>query len=338
MIKSEVIKIIYSKKNKELKGLLTVEAALVLPIFIYAILAIIYFLQILWLQENLQNGITETGYFAAKYAYVYDYIQGYEGKDGANSLEEKSTRNQDDESNVTKDYIDNKKESLDEKRAKAENLSERRAKAGNSAEGIIAKAIDSSFYKIKLKDYVDVNRINQFCIKGGYSGIQTYLSSFMVEEDAVDIILVYKVKLPLLFIVVDDIPMVQRVRLRGWSGTKVALKSETEDDTETSEEMVYITEHGTVYHLSKECSHLTLSIKEASMDTIKNLRNDSGGKYKECEICDKYKIELENNKVYITDYGDRYHKSLSCSGLKRTIKAIPKSEVGDRSLCKRCGK
>lgn len=324
------MKIIYKKKNKELKGLLTVEAALVLPIFIYAILAIIYFLQILWLQENLQNGITETGYFAAKYAYVYDYIKGYEGKDGENLSEDDNPQNKDViKSNVTKDYIDNKKESLDEKKAKIE----------SSVEGIIAKAIDSTFYKIKLKDYVDVDRINQSCIKGGYSGIQTYLSSFMVEDDAIDIILVYKIKLPLLFIVVDDIPMVQRVRLRGWSGTKVALKSETEDDTEeTSEEMVHITEHGTVYHLSKECSHLTLSIKEANINAIKDLRNDSGGKYKECEICDEYKIDLENNKVYITDYGDRYHKSLSCSGLKRTIKAIPKSEVGDRSLCKRCGK
>lgn len=305
------------------------EAALVLPIFIYAILAIIYFLQILWLQENLQNGITETGYFAAKYAYVYDYIQGYDGKDGGIPSETNSSQNQDSESNIAKDYIDNKKESLDEKKTKIE----------SSLEGIIAKAIDSTFYKIKLKDYVDVDSINQSCIKDGYSGIQTYLSSFMIEEDVIDIILTYKIKLPLLFIVVDDIPMVQRVRLRGWSGTKVSLKSETEDEMENdTEEMVYITEHGTVYHLSKECSHLTLSIKEASIDVIIDLRNDSGGKYKGCEICDKYKIEMENNKVYITVYGDRYHKSLSCSGLKRTIKAIPKSEMGDRNLCKRCGK
>jgi hypothetical protein len=102
--------------------------------------------------------------------------------------------------------------------------------------------------------------------------------------------------------------------------------------------MVYITEHGTVYHLSKKCSHLTLSIKETDIGSMKDLRNLSGGKYKECEICDDYEIELDNLKVYITDYGDRYHKSLSCSGLKRTIKAIPKSEVGDRSPCKRCGK
>jgi len=305
-----------------------VEAALVLPIFIYAVLAIVYFLQILWLQEILQNGITETGYFAAKYGYVYDYIYNYESNDSTSLPEEDIPKSQDvSVSNVPENYIDYEEETFDEKRTNIE----------SSVEGLIAKAIDSTFYKIKLKDYVDVDSINQSCIQGGYSGIQTYLSSFMEEEDTIDIILVYKVKLPLLFIKVDGLPMVQRVKLRGWSGTKVALKSDTEETTEDSE-IVYITEHGRVYHLNKECSHLNLSIKEAHIDDIKELRNDAGGKYKECEICDKYEIGLENHKVYITDYGDRYHKSLGCSGLKRTIKAIPKSEVGDRSPCKRCGK
>lgn len=322
------MKIIYKEKKKELKGLLTVEAALVLPIFIYAIIAIVYFLQILWLQESLQNGITEAGYFTAKYAYVYDYIHNYEGDHGTRPSEENITKNQDAiVSNVPENYTAHKEESYDEKRANIE----------NSVEGLIAKAIDSTFYKIKLKDYVDVDSINQSCILGGYSGIQTYLSSFMEEEDTIDIILIYKVKLPLFFIEVDGLPMVQRVRLRGWSGTKVALKDDIEETTEDSE-IVYITEHGRVYHLNKECSHLKLSIKEAYIDDIKELRNDAGGKYKECEICDEYQIGLENHKVYITDYGDRYHRSLGCSGLKRTIKAIPKSEVKDRSPCKRCGK
>lgn len=322
------MKIIYSENNKELKGLLTVEAALVLPIFIYAILAIVYFLQILWLQENLQNGITETGYFAAKYGYVYDYMHNYEGNHSIKPPEESISKSQGNRvNNVPEDYTDNEEKTFDDIRDKLE----------NSVEGLIAKAIDSTFYKIKLKDYVDVESINQSCIQGGYSGIHTYLSSFMEEEDTIDIILVYKVKLPLLFIKVDGFPMVQRVKLRGWSGTKIELKSDTEETNEDSE-IVYITEHGRVYHLSKECSHLNLSIKEVHIDDIKGLRNAAGGKYKECEICDKYETGLENHKVYITDYGDRYHKSLGCSGLKRTIIAIPKSEVGDRSPCKRCGK
>jgi hypothetical protein len=158
----------------------------------------------------------------------------------------------------------------------------------------------------------------------------------MKEDSIIDIVLVYKIKLPLLFIEVDDIQVVQRVRMHGWNGHKVPPKTQDIDETKENEKIVYITQTGTVYHLTKKCTHLALSIRMIDLSQIDNARNSSGGKYKQCNICNHGELS-KISQVYITDTGDRYHISLDCSGLKRTILSVPLSEVSDRSLCSRCG-
>lgn len=53
------------KKVEE--GSLTVEAALVLPVFLFSVLFFLYFFQILFLQDSIQSGITEAGRFLSRY-------------------------------------------------------------------------------------------------------------------------------------------------------------------------------------------------------------------------------------------------------------------------------
>jgi hypothetical protein len=317
----------YKKTSTKAKGSLTLEAALVVPIFIYAILAFIYFLQIINIQEAIQHALNETGLESVRYAYVYDYIKEFDNKDkeentgeGVPQLPDKQQPPEKEENEI--DNTENKEN--EEKKS--------------SAEAITAKLIDSIYFKNRLEHYLDKDFINNSCIKGGMGGISTYLSEFMEQDDTIDIIVTYRVKLPLLFFNIDDIMFIQRVRLRGWTGYTPELdNSEGDREEDTEEEMVFITETGTVYHVSKNCSHLRLSTRKALLEEIKELRNDSGGKFKECNICDSDKVEGQPH-VYITDTGDRYHWKIDCSGLKRTVTSIPIAEVGSRTKCKRCGK
>ncbi len=64
-------------------------------------------------------------------------------------------------------------------------------------------------------------------------------------------------------------------------------------------------------------------------------RNEDGGKYYACELCDG--DATSNGVIYITESGSAYHSDLGCSGLTRTIYAVPLSEVIGKGVCSRCG-
>lgn len=101
------------------------------------------------------------------------------------------------------------------------------------------------------------------------------------------------------------------------------------------EEYVYITNDSRVYHCDRDCSHIRLTVTEISSSDIGSVRNNNGGRYRSCEIC---RSRPADGKLYITPEGDRYHNTVTCRGLKRSVRAIRKSEVGNRRPCSRCGR
>ena len=102
-----------------------------------------------------------------------------------------------------------------------------------------------------------------------------------------------------------------------------------------SGEYVYITDDSEVYHLDRQCSHIKLTIEEVDREMIDNMRNNNGNRYRSCGICHAKKTD---EKLFITPEGDRYHNSITCSGLKRTVKAVRPEEAGGRRPCSRCGR
>ena len=94
-----------------------------------------------------------------------------------------------------------------------------------------------------------------------------------------------------------------------------------------------VTENGEVYHTFSDCTHIDLSISAVGISAVGNLRNENGGRYSACEKCPD---ENGTDTVYITQYGDRYHSSLSCSGLKRSVRLVEISKAEGLSECERC--
>ena len=103
-------------------------------------------------------------------------------------------------------------------------------------------------------------------------------------------------------------------------------------ELENQEVFVYITPNGSVYHLSSNCTHLRLSVKAVTMNQALKIKNNHGEKYRSCSLC----IDLPGLLVYVTEEGECYHTERSCSGLKRTIRLVPISQVEQRECCMRC--
>ncbi len=125
-----------------------------------------------------------------------------------------------------------------------------------------------------------------------------------------------------------DFNYLLRVSARKWTGYDILEESH-------DEEIVYITETGTVYHKSPNCTHIDLDIHAVSGASYRNLRNKGGCRYYPCERCMRKK--KVPSVVYVSSWGTSAHASKDCSGLKRSVRAVPISEAGGRAACSRCG-
>ena len=174
------------------------------------------------------------------------------------------------------------------------------------------------------EDYLD-----RSCIQGGSGGIQMIESQILDEDQMIDLVLRYDVEIPVGFPGMTEFTFVQRCRRRAWVGGE-------EENTEMSKEgkgQVYVAETGTVYHLYQDCTHLQLSVCQVQTSQTETLRNNSGGKYKACEKCC---ADQPGTMVYVTEDGDRYHSTLGCSGLKRTVSSMAADEAEGMRICSRC--
>ena len=167
-------------------------------------------------------------------------------------------------------------------------------------------------------------------VEGGLYGLD-FSESNLDNPELTEIAVVYTAKLNFDYFNLFRRRFCQNVTFHNWVGYINGLSGNSK---EYDEEYVYITEDSEVYHKNRDCTHIRLSIVEVSGSDIGNLRNNYGDKYVPCSHC---KAKRGDKTLYITREGNCYHNSLECSGLSRSVTAVPLSKVGSRRPCMRCG-
>lgn len=245
------------------KGSITVEAAMAVPIFFFATLALVYLLEILSVQTAVRSGLQEAGKKLA--------VQAVE---------------------VT--------------------------------------AVIPANLEREVVNSVGAERLERSIVDGGSSGIDCNGSYLSPLTGIGEIQAAYHVRIPVPVFNIAPISCKETMRIKAWTGYEAGGFGDEDDN-----QIVYVTDTGVVYHKDPHCTHLDLSIHTTTASELGGLRNENGGKYHACEKC--VRGSHSGGNVYITNQGDRYHTSISCSGLKRTVYTTRISEVPGKRACSKCG-
>lgn len=258
------------------EGSLTIEAALIIPVFLFAIAAVLSFTDILRLQMKTDSAMAQCAKELAVYGYAEESILGEAIEDvpfPAETLFSETYVRSRVISELGEDYL-----------------------SGSPAEG---------------------------------SGAIHFVGSRIMEDDRIELRSAYYVT-----------PFFALSPKSGFlTGTCAVARAFTGYDNlsavsdKDKEEYVYITPEGTAYHKSRSCHYLDLSIEKVFTDDISGIRNKDGGIYSACPLC---KETGKGTTVFVTNYGNRYHRDVLCSGLKRTVEMVPISETGGRRPCSKC--
>lgn len=243
------------------KGSITVEAALTIPIFLFAVLCLVYLLEI----RAIRISIHSAAQGAAK----------------------------------------------------------------NAAEDIVTIPVLNLFkMKSDMVSLIGADRLDRSIIEGGHSGISCLGSWYQSKTGEIHVRVNYKIELPFPGFLNLKARQKDEFIVKAWTGYEKPDMKDDDDD-----QIVYITDTGTVYHTNYQCTYLQLSIRFIPSSGLSGLRNLGGARYRACGKCVSGSPMAG---IYVTDNGYRYHNSLNCSGLKRSIRAVKKSKVLGKGACSRC--
>ena len=187
----------------------------------------------------------------------------------------------------------------------------------DASSGKVENFTKAAFYKELLGQKGSLSRIELGIVGISWKGSR-------VDESHIQAQVAYQVRFPFGYFGKRSIKFSNRCKMHRWTGKQ---NSSTASDRQ---EWAYLTPAQPVYHTTRDCTHLRLSVKPVSATEWKALK-----KYQACGHCTKE--GKRGALVYITEEGDCYHYKISCSGLKRTIYMVRKEETGGRPSCSRCG-
>lgn len=232
-------------KDTDCRGALTVEAAIVLPVILCAFFSVVFLIKAVYTYELIQHALSETASEIASAGYIY-HISGVRDLHDTvrNSINDRSDlfREQADSifdaynslkgtgSGESSSIGDNFNEIFDHtKSILSDPLDELKSIACFIADDAFDDAKTQLFIpvvKLYMKKYLITDsiqdageRLTALDIVGGFDGLDFSESSFLSDTDeTIDIVVKYRVRLPVPVKFAKDLEFVQRAKVKAWMG------------------------------------------------------------------------------------------------------------------------
>ncbi|MBP5184789.1 MAG: pilus assembly protein [Lachnospiraceae bacterium] len=230
---------------RDKKASITVEAALVLPLFTVTVLAVCFVFRLMLLEISVQSAISKAASDISSYGYLLNKAEA---------------------------AVSEKKDEL---------LSN--VPLGDTILSILTDFAEDYALKLIVSNYLDDVLLEECRVKGGYGGLVFTGSKLRDEDNCVYIRVSYKVDIPFVGRLLPDIIVNQQAGAGIFSG-EIPLHVKPPQETQDSH-IVYVTKNAAVYHTSLLCTHLKLDISPVSKEELPSKRNPSGHKYYACDFC-----------------------------------------------------
>ena len=286
---------------------LTVEAALVLPLFLFAMYLLILPLRMMDTAREMQQVCESVCQDTVQLLYLRSLAQkdgpdadGADGTDGAVVTGEGRTGKD------SSAYIG---ETSDGLRLEG-------ALTGNAV-GMAAAALARS----RVRDGYVVHLLS-------------LRSSVLGDGEMIRLTLDYDYRLPFSVFRLGSIHQSVTAVRRAWTGrTEGGMTAASGGGGTEDSETVYVGKNSTRYHSSPSCHYLSNDLTAVSYGSLSGERNSGGKKYHPCSRCAK---GVTGGTVYISPSGTSFHTTESCSAITAYGRPVLKSEVAHLGPCSYC--
>lgn len=231
---------IRAKQARPDRGVLTVEAAIVLPVFISVVISVAFFMRVIYVHELMQHAITDAANEMASTSYVL-YMTGVSEIGGSPINQPDGESIEDNALDLLRAFIEDGQEVDMSGGANTGNVASTEEELNNALDKLecfinfegeqdIKNAVMSPIFKFYLDKHLRTERYSSGAerleslnihsldfsdSKFYYSGAEYYPES---RNDIITIEVAYIIDLPVPIPVIDEIPMGNKVTVRAWLG------------------------------------------------------------------------------------------------------------------------
>lgn len=307
---------------------MSVEAALLIPLFLFFMVNVLFLFDVIRLQVCMQAALHQTGKEMGEYAYYYEFalpeiaeMFGQKGEKGTISGAG---------SGIGSETVS----------STGPGTEEVTGTGGSDLQNVFSEAAASVFLSETYVRKAAAGRLKQMmgggqdeaprgCLEGGIPAVSYLRSEIMEGNDLICLKADYRARPILKLPGTPQLTLSTEYYGHAWTG----YTAEKEEESNVS--TVYVSTSGTVYHIDRDCTYLKPSVQCISVHEVSSRRSRDGSKYYPCEACHPGR----HGFVYITAEGNRYHASSDCRSIRRTVREVPLEEVcGYMQVCSKCGK